>query len=123
LSLNIHKTHFLQFCTKFNQNYDPQISYENKQITKAQNIKFLGIIIDSNLPWKQHINDKIPKLNKARFAIRSIKPFISLEGMRLIYFSYFHSVLSYGIIFWGNSVHSKFIFKIKKKKELLQILG
>jgi len=27
---------------------DFQLSYENKQITKAQNIKFLGIIIDSH---------------------------------------------------------------------------
>jgi len=49
LSINIDKTHFLKFHTKINQNYDIQISYENKQITKAQNIKFLGIIIDSNL--------------------------------------------------------------------------
>jgi len=50
---------------------------------------------------------------------------MSLEAMRLIYFSYFHSVLSYGIIFWGNSVHSKYIFKIIKKEplELPQILG
>jgi hypothetical protein len=37
-----------------------------------------------------------------------------LEVIRLIYVSYFHSILSYGIIFWGNSVHSKYIFKIKK---------
>jgi len=49
------------------------------------------------------------------FAIRSIKPFMSVEAMRLVYFSYFHSILSYGIIFWGNSVHSKYIFKIKKR--------
>jgi len=35
--------------------------------------------------------------------------------MRLVYFSYFHSILSYGIIFGGNSVHSKYIFKIKKR--------
>jgi hypothetical protein len=49
LSLNIDKTPFLKFHTKINQNHDTQISYENKQITKAQNIKFLGIIIDSNL--------------------------------------------------------------------------
>jgi hypothetical protein len=37
--------------------------------------------------------------------------------MRLVYFSYFHSVLSYGIVhvFWGNSVHSKYIFKIQKR--------
>jgi hypothetical protein len=35
--------------------------------------------------------------------------------MRLIYFSYFHSVLSYRIIFWYNSIHSKYIFKIQKR--------
>jgi hypothetical protein len=45
LSLNIYKTYFLQFHTKTNQQYDFQASYENRQITKAQNIKFLGIII------------------------------------------------------------------------------
>jgi hypothetical protein len=42
LLLNIDKPHFLQFHAKIAQNYDFQISYENKQITKAQNIKFLG---------------------------------------------------------------------------------
>jgi len=37
------------------------------------------------------------------------------ETLRMIYFSYFHSVLMYGIIFWGNSVHSQHIFKIQKR--------
>jgi len=46
LSLNIDKTYFLQFHTKTNQKYDFQTFYENRQTTKAQNIKFLGIIID-----------------------------------------------------------------------------
>jgi hypothetical protein len=40
---------------------------------------------------------------------------MSNESMRLIYFPHFHSVLSYGIIFWGNSVHSKYIFIIQKR--------
>jgi hypothetical protein len=115
LSLNTDKTYFLQFHMKTNQKYDFKTSYENRQITKAQNIKFLVIIIDSNLSWKQHIDDIIPKINKVCFAVRSVKPFVSLEAMRLVYFNYFHSVLSYGIIFWGNSVHSKYIFKIQKR--------
>jgi hypothetical protein len=63
----------------------------------------------------QHIEDITHRLNKACFAIRSITPFMSVEAMRLIYFPYFHSILSYGIIFWGNSVHSKYIFKILKR--------
>ena len=33
----------------------------------------------------------------------------------MIYFSYFHSIMSYGIIFWGNSHHRINIFKIKKR--------
>jgi hypothetical protein len=43
------------------------------------------------------------------------KTCMSLEALRLIYFSYFHSVLSYGITFWSNSVHSKYIFRIQKR--------
>jgi len=31
------------------------------------------------------------------------------------YFSYVHSVMSYGIIFWGNSHPSNSIFKIQKR--------
>ena len=30
-------------------------------------------------------------------------------------FSYAHSIMSYGIIFWGNSSHSEEIFKVQKR--------
>ena len=54
-------------------------------------------------------------MNEACFATISVKPFMSIEAMRLIYFSCLHSVLSYGIIFWGNSIRSKYIFKVQKR--------
>jgi len=47
--LNLDKTHFLQFLTKNSREIDLQISYENKQISKIHNTKFLGLIIDNNL--------------------------------------------------------------------------
>ena len=40
---------------------------------------------------------------------------MSLETLRLIYFSFVHSVPSYGIIFWGNSSYSRSIFKVQKR--------
>jgi hypothetical protein len=93
LSLNTDKTYFLQFHTKTNQKYDFQTSYENRQITKAQNIKFLGII-DSNLSWKQHIDDIIPKLKKECFAVRSVKPFvIRSDEIDLFFLFSLHSIL------------------------------
>ena len=112
LSLNIDKTYFLQFHVKSNHINDLQVHHEDKQISEVQTIKFLGLVIDSILSWRQHIDGMIPKLNKACFAIRLVKPFMSLEAMRAIYFAYFHTVLPCGIIFWGNSVHSEHIFKI-----------
>jgi len=40
---------------------------------------------------------------------------MSLDVLRTIYFSYVHSVISYGIIFWGNSHFSTNVFKIQKR--------
>jgi len=40
---------------------------------------------------------------------------MSVDVLRMIYFSYIHSVISYGIIFWGNSHHSNSIFKVQKR--------
>ena len=40
---------------------------------------------------------------------------MALEALKMIYFSYFHSIVTYGIIFWGNSVHSQYVFKIQKR--------
>ena len=96
---------------------DLEVYHENKQITTVSTIRFLGLIIDSALSWKQHIDSIIPKLNRACFAIRQVKSYMALESLKTIYFSYFHSIIMYVIIFWGNSVHSQYIFKIKKKND------
>jgi len=40
---------------------------------------------------------------------------MSLDVLRSTYFSCAHSILSYGIIFWGNSSYSDDIYKIQKR--------
>jgi hypothetical protein len=68
------------------------------------------------MSWGFHIDEIIPKLNKACYVIRSVKPFISLEVLRMIYFSLIHSIITYGLISWGTSAYSGVIFKIQKKR-------
>ena len=115
LSLNLDKAHFLQFLTKNSHESDLQMSYENKQISKIYNAKFLVLVIDNNLSWGFHIDEIVPTLNKACYVIRSVKPFISLEVLRTIYFSLVRSIIMYGLIFWGTSAYSRVIFKIQKR--------
>jgi hypothetical protein len=114
LSLNFEKTKFLQFLAKKSHEIDIQVSYNNNKIDNIHNIKFLGLMVDTSLSWKTHIDQLVCKLNKSCYLIRSIKPFLSLEMLKMVCFSYVHSLLTYGIIFCGNSTHSKVIFKIQK---------
>jgi hypothetical protein len=55
------------------------------------------------------------KLSRVCYAVRYVKRFMSQDTPKTIYFSYFHSILSYGIIFWGNSAYSTNIFKIQHR--------
>ena len=92
-----------------------QVSFDNRKIATTQSLKFLGLTINTTLTWKHHIGELTSKLTKACYAIRSIKPFMPLDVLRNTYFSYAHTIISYGIVFWGNSSYSEDIFKIQKR--------
>ena len=81
LTLNCDKTHFLQFLTKKHNEIKMQIISSSTIITNINSTKFLGLIIDSTLSWKDRITRLTSKLNKACYAIRAIKPFMSLDAM------------------------------------------
>jgi hypothetical protein len=92
-----------------------QIISSKTIIININSTRFLVLIIDSSLSWNDHITELTSKLNKACYAIRVIKPFMSFHVMKMVYYSYVHSVTSYGIIFGGNSNLSGSIFKIQKR--------
>ena len=113
-SLNLNKTHYMQFVNKNSSQIDLNIRHKNEKIAKTCTTKFLGLIIENTLYWKTHIDNIVPKLSSATFAIRTVKPYLSLDSLKMIYYSYFHSIMTYGIIFWGNSYYSTTIFRLQK---------
>jgi len=46
--------------------------------------------------------------------LRLVKPFVT-NTLKVIYYSYFHPIMTYGLIFWGNSPDSVRIFRLQKK--------
>jgi len=91
------------------------IDYDNKSVTNITNTKFLVIVIDNILTWKSHIDQIILKLNAACYEIRVIKPFMSLDSLQMVYYLYFQSIMTYEIIFWGNSSYRFNIFRLQKR--------
>ena len=76
---------------------------------------FLGITLDSKLQWKTHLSSLAGRLSSAVYAVRKIKQLTDIDTARLVYFSYFHSVMSYGILLWGNATDIETIFILQKR--------
>ena len=65
--------------------------------------KFLGILIDENLSWKQHISYLNSKISRTLFTINQVKHFLPYDSLTKLYSTLVESHLSYGIMTWGNA--------------------
>lgn len=64
-------------------------------------IKYLGVIIDSALTFRPQFELLVSKLNQAIGIIRKLQNLLSFETKLLLYYSLFHSHLSYCTIVYG----------------------
>jgi len=83
LFLNFDKTHFIQFNNKSTGTSEIQINYEDKQISIANETKFLGLSINNNLSWKTHIKCIKSKLSSACYTMRSVKPYVTINTVKM----------------------------------------
>jgi hypothetical protein len=116
LVLNLDKTNIMKFIMNNSPHCALHIGYKEKYIEEMVKTKFLGLHIDNHLNWKNHIDQMIPKLSGACYAVRLMFHISNITTLiKSIYFVYFHSILKYVIILWGNSCNSWKIFTLQKK--------
>ena len=102
LVLNYNKTHYIQFNMKNRSEYVFKLNYQENYVNNSPHTKFLGLIIDHSLSWKAHIDQIMSKLNTACFVIQTLQAIMSTETLRIVYFAYVRSIMSYGIILGGK---------------------
>ena len=76
------------------------------------------MLLDENLSWKYHINELSKKLSGTIVIFNyRIRHFVPFEILKLLYYSLFHSFLSYGIAVWGFTYKSYFqkLFVLQNK--------
>ncbi len=117
LSLNINKTNYMLFGKSSIQNESARVSLciGKDVIKQVKSTKFLGLIIDDQLKWSDHISHVKSKLTSSLFAIRKAKHVLSQKHIKTLYYSMFHPYLEYGNIIWGSAAQS-----LLKPIEILQ---
>lgn len=115
LLLNVNKTKCLKFSLPNTPVSITSIVLEENQLVFSKCAKFLGITVDERLQWGPHIDNISKKLGSAVFAIKKIRHITDVETARLIYFAYFQSIMSYGLLLWGSAADTNVIFILQKR--------
>ena len=107
LSLSVDKTKytfFHQLCISDNIPLKlPILKVNDSPITRENAIKFLGIVIDENLTWKNHISTIENKISKNIGMLHKVKFLLNEKCLKHIYFAFIHSYLNYGNIAWAST--------------------
>jgi len=67
------------------------------------------------LTWDNHIDQLISRFNLLFYTVRAVKVMLSRKALRMLYFPYVLSIISYAIIFGDNISNCIKIFSIKIK--------
>jgi hypothetical protein len=118
LSLNAQKTNFVIFSPKAivkATNSVNSLNLDTQKIHRVSCVKFLGVHIDQNLEWNDHIEHVIKKISCGTYAINSAKRTLSRSNLKLLYYSLVHPYIEYGLLVWGCAAKHRF-----KKIEIIQ---
>ena len=111
LSLNVKKTKYTLFHKKSVRDNIPlklpDLKIANNSIERTTSIKFLGVMIDENITWEDHMHTIEKKLAKNLGLLYQAKHILDNESLKTIYFSYIHSYLIYANISWGSTYFTK----------------
>ena len=126
LSVNVTKTKYYFFHKPSKRDNIPlalpQLYIDNNQIQRSESIKFLGVFLDENLTWKEHIKYIENKIAKNIGIIFRSKPYLNQKCLLSLYYSYIHSYISYANIAWGNTYLSNLKKISSQQKHSVRII-
>ena len=103
LSLNIKKTHYMIFRKRKKDSLNVKLSIDGELINEVDQIKFLGVLIDNKLTWKQHIAYVSGKIARGIGMIIKARQYLNKQGLISLYYSFIYPYLTYCNHIWGST--------------------
>lgn len=115
LQTNISKTKIMQFHNYKATPIDLNINIAGSSVVEVCQTDFLGVTLDTNLNWKSHLANVDSKISSQCYALSVLVDVASIEVAKNAYYGNIYPLLTYGVIFWGNSVNVKQTFILQKR--------
>ena len=105
LTINPDKSFTMLVCSSKNpmKNAKLEIIVHNAILEQVDNFKYLGVTIDKNLTWSEHISAMCTKLAKSLGALKHLSQFLPSQLLNKLYQSNIQSIIDYCCTVWGHS--------------------
>ena len=117
LTINVSKTELLLFT---NRDVDPhvdQVSLNGDRVGFVGQARFLGVIIDNSLNFKEHLRIVAQKVSKHSGILYKLGKQLPISARISYYNSFCLPYLSYNIVHWGgtNACHLNHLVMVQKR--------
>ena len=131
LSLNVSKTKFMVFRNSKNKpNFESfKIKIGEEEVERIGNdcntktFKFVGIVLDENLSFNDHINHISHKVSSSIYALRQAKNFLPTKTLKTVYTSLVQPHIEFGLLIWGGVKSKSMSNLIKLQKNAIRIVS
>ena len=98
LTLNIVKTHFVSFRRQRNlANLTQSLIVNGQHIAQVKSTKFLGILIDEYLQWREHTKYVKGKISRGIGILCKARRYFNLDTLKTLYYAFLFPHLYYCI--------------------------
>ena len=115
LTLNTSKSNFILF-KKQNRKLNATINLKvgTETLPQTNSVKFLGVWLDKNLNWVDHVNKLLLKLKRNISLLKVSRNILICQVKRTVYYAHIYSHIKYGISVWGPMISKGQLTKLRK---------
>ena len=122
LSVNVAKTEALIFSNRLFHTENANVAMNSQILEFGTNCKYLGVLIDQNLKFMEHINYILEKLSRNTGILYSIRHFLPKSAKLNFYYALFYPHLNYNIVIWGGTSNQLMKKLSVQQKRIVRII-
>ena len=83
-----------------------ELKMGNTTLERVKYIKYLGVTLDENFSWSQHITNLTSKLASSVGIISKLRYYVDTKILIQVYHALVASIIHYAITFWGATTET-----------------
>jgi hypothetical protein len=100
-----------------------ELKINQKSIKQDISFKYLGVMMDWSLSWKDHVHRVSKKISRSIGILLKLRHFVDTRILVNIYYSIIYPFLTYGVMIWGNTYTSTIKPLITLHKKAIRVIS